>query len=123
MSDYISVYQFVKEMNDRIKAAHEWGNKAIERGDMEIKLRAEQAIATFCEASLTARKMPIIDAEPVKHGKWIAYPACLAYDGAYDETHIVCSECGHVWDIMDNDTETFNFCPNCGARMDGDSDA
>ena len=68
-------------------------------------------------------QMPTADVQPVKHGKWIAYPACLAYDGAYIETHIVCSECGHVWDIMDNDTETFNYCPNCGARMEERDDA
>ena len=31
---------------------------------------------------------------------------------------IFCSECGNSWNVMDNDTETFNYCPNCGAKMD-----
>ena len=44
-----------------------------------------------------------------KHGRWVE-------DTAYDM--IACTECGHAWNIIDNCTETFNFCPNCGAIMD-----
>ena len=30
-----------------------------------------------------------------------------------------CSECGwECWDTIPCDTETFNFCPNCGAKME-----
>lgn len=58
----------------------------------------------------------LLKAEP-KRGRWIDYPECLAYDGAYSEDHIVCSECHHVWDIIDNETYEFTFCPNCGALM------
>ena len=56
-----------------------------------------------------------------KLGRWIDYPECLAYDGAYSEDHIVCSECHHVWDIIDNETYEFTFCPNCGAKMEVDA--
>lgn len=42
---------------------------------------------------------PTIDAEPVRHGKWI-------------EEH--CSECGQY--VYHGDAR--NYCPNCGARMD-----
>ena len=32
-----------------------------------------------------------------------------------------CSECGwECWDTIPCDTETFNFCPHCGARMKGE---
>ena len=55
----------IAEINDRIDAAIKWGVNAIADGDNEIKLRAEQAVATFCEASLTAKKMPTIDAVKV----------------------------------------------------------
>lgn len=61
----------------------------------------------------------VMDAAPVRRGRWVTYPECLAYDGAYSDTHMACSECKHVWDIMDNATETFDYCPHCGAKMDG----
>ena len=48
--------------------------------------------------------VPTID--PVKHGKWIEY---LIVDGIKQ-----CSVCG-VLRIEDS-----NYCPNCGARMDGE---
>ena len=49
---------------------------------------------------------PIIEAEPVKHGRWM-YP-------------FYCSECGFE-PYYASDMQ-YNYCPNCGARMDGDSD-
>lgn len=65
------------------------------------------------------RELPAVDAVPVVHGRWIEYPLCLGYVGAYSEDHIVCSSCKTVWSIIDNDTERFKQCPNCGAKMDG----
>ena len=48
---------------------------------------------------------PTIDAVPVKHGKWTHYK----------DEH-TCSKCGETvtggWD------EDYDYCPNCGARMD-----
>jgi hypothetical protein len=52
-----------------------------------------------------------------QEAKWIEYPECLAYDGAYSDSHIVCSACKHVFNIMDNCTEEFDYCPHCGAKM------
>lgn len=56
--------------------------------------------------------------EPVRHGHWIEYPRCLAYDGAFSDDHIVCSVCESVWNVLDNCTERFDCCPHCGAKMD-----
>ena len=50
------------------------------------------------------------DTVPVRHGKWIE-----CHD---DSDWIVCSECGKPFNIIDNCTEEFNYCPNCGAMMD-----
>ena len=43
---------------------------------------------------------PTIEAEPVRHGKWII-----------EDGHVCCSECGEI-------SKEYNYCPNCGARMD-----
>ena len=66
------------------------------------------------------RALPSAEPEP-KKGKWIDYPDCLQYKGAYADDQIVCSACHHVFSIMDNCTEEFDFCPNCGADMRGEN--
>ena len=62
--------------------------------------------------------LPAVDAVPVVHARWITYPECLGYDGAYTDEHIVCSACHSVWNIIDNDADRFDHCPACGAKMD-----
>lgn len=52
------------------------------------------------------------DIAPVVHGQWLD-----------NEDYMFCSICGIQWNYCDNDTKTFNYCPNCGARMDGDAHA
>ena len=47
------------------------------------------------------------DVVPVVHGRWERMKAyCTQY---------VCSECGDIWPDFRSD-----YCPNCGARMDGE---
>ena len=58
-------------------------------------------------------EQPTIDAEPVKHGKWIIWDETIA--GIY-HTVSECSECGFTTDKMSR--EEMPYCPNCGARMD-----
>lgn len=48
--------------------------------------------------------------EPVRHGKWGALTLTNTNNGTYTMNR--CSECGLT--IIDK----YNYCPNCGARMD-----
>ncbi len=50
---------------------------------------------------------PTIEAEPVRHGKWIDLEPTI---GLFS-----CTECEHK--IL---RAKCNYCPRCGARMDGD---
>lgn len=67
--------------------------------------------------------MPAADVQPVKHGQWKGYITSAFY-GCDDEgepiyrdaNFNVCSECGRKTVVKEK------FCPNCGARMDGDRD-
>ncbi|MEE0898964.1 MAG: hypothetical protein U0L88_15220 [Acutalibacteraceae bacterium] len=59
------------------------------------------------------RKMPSADVVPVVHGKWIDE------DPAFAEYFANCSVCGYEIDVH-NERGYFNFCPNCGAKMDGE---
>ena len=55
---------------------------------------------------------PLVDEEPVRHGEWIK-----ADSQQYFRKHypcFTCSECGYRKDSQ----KTWNYCPNCSARMD-----
>lgn len=54
---------------------------------------------------------PTIEAEPVRHGRWENKQGGFWQIGT-------CSICGSKWP-----TDGANYCPNCGAKMDGDSHA
>ena len=54
---------------------------------------------------------PSADVEPVRHGSF----RMLTFSG----DTIICSECKMAYNIFEtNGAENFNFCPNCGAKMD-----
>ena len=57
-----------------------------------------------------------VDAVEVVHGRWLPYHEA---DIGYDEYGIRCSNCRLEFE---NHEVTFptNYCPNCGAKMDGD---
>lgn len=58
---------------------------------------------------------PADDVAPVVHGRWIE-----------DHDYLKCPECGVMvkWDFTFFDIGNWNYCPNCGAKMDGgDGDA
>lgn len=60
---------------------------------------------------------PDIDAEPVRHGRWIQLRYGGYVDGCliYDEWE--CSEC--QYGCEGEEEPPLNYCPECGAKMDG----
>ena len=65
-------------------------------------------LATLCLIA----EADIVDAVEVVHGRWIYEP--VEFDWKKD---IKCSVCGEYVNY------TSNYCPNCGAKMDGDGNA
>ena len=51
-------------------------------------------------------RMPTVDAVPVRHGHWTDD---IGIEGAWN----YCSVCG------EQAIDLYDYCPNCGARMDG----
>lgn len=65
------------------------------------------------EALLDAlSRVPTVDAEPVRHGKWITY--CKTKDSNL----LICSECKMLFNVGMGRIDESHYCPNCGARMD-----
>ena len=103
MPKYIDVEQFICSLD---------GSECLdtERDYEEIERRLEE----FESA----------DVQEVKHGKWKLNSYYCDENNCFDIT-VSCSKCGKeycretVADVQDSD-EMFNYCPNCGAKMDGE---
>ena len=65
------------------------------------ELTAKKAIRAIEQA-------PTVDAEPVRHGRWIDHT---------EEGYVECNQC-HSATNCDGDIEELNYCWNCGAKMD-----
>ena len=68
-------------------------------------------------------RLPAVDAVPVVHGQWIKtkIPAnTTGYGGVGQDKKdgLLCSECRCAFDVKF--LWSNNFCPNCGAKMDGE---
>ena len=57
-------------------------------------------------------QFPSADVAPVRHGRWVCVPHKLAR---------VCSVCNRdePYKFADIDADVYDYCPNCGAKMDG----
>ena len=70
-------------------------------------------------------RIPSADAVPVRYGRW----ECV-YDDSTGETDITCSHCKNTRTVngcfVSTDGKSCYFeddyCPSCGARMDGESE-
>ena len=56
-----------------------------------------------------------IDVAPVRHGRWVSVPHKLAR---------VCSVCNRdePYKFADIDADVYDYCPHCGAKLDGELD-
>lgn len=104
MSDLIKREDAIAEMQTRLENARTWHMHTL---DEDVKLRSEQAIATFTECILTLKKLPAAE----RNGHWESE---LASNGWKD---IKCSECGWTKNVDVHVSLGYNYCPNCGARM------
>jgi hypothetical protein len=67
----------------------------------------------ICPLVAWIEEAPTIEAEPVRHGEWVHTDKAASWK-CKDE----CGECHyHTADRVD--LSCFNYCPNCGAKMDG----
>ena len=77
------------------------------------KVEVTEKIPTMAHAKRAIADMPAADVVPVVHGRWIEqekYTFGTMYDCSICSTRIL--DNGHSW----------NYCPNCGAKMDGGAD-
>ena len=68
-----------------------------------------------------ARNGGTVEAVEVVHGEWERIE-----DDYFDLVNLKCSVCSEEWCFEDYDEcipKNYHYCPNCGAKMDGDGNA
>ena len=87
-------------------------NKRLVGASYMHNIRSEKPeMISYYEAIKTVDEMlsqPTIEAEPVRHGRWIERPFLLG-------TSNFCSLCDSFYGMPHG---KFKYCPNCGAKMD-----
>ena len=61
--------------------------------------------------------MPAANVAPVRHGRWIDVYPDIEPNPMF--MYGICSECGFEQGL----SKYLKYCPDCGAKMDGDSNA
>lgn len=91
--------------------------KYIEREKLinELQCLPEQGELLYLGVYDCVNTTPTADVQEVKHGKWIDREADLGYK-VYQ-----CSVCEEEYCLETGSPQEngYNFCPNCGAKMDG----
>ena len=80
--------------------------------DLAGKASTRSAYEAVWKSARALKKIPAADVAPVVHGRWVSVA------GKRDR---ICSRCLHnePYKNADDDAEVFEFCPHCGAKMDG----
>jgi hypothetical protein len=112
MDEYISKQSVIDYLNGYLHSIGEDGTYSplFDRGQRRALINSIQDISAI----------KVADVQPVKHGQWIrsndqCWLTCPFCDADVDVS------CGTPFFYVDNDeVDHINFCPNCGAKMDGD---
>lgn len=100
------------EYLDQLSEAYNEAYEKLEYGDPHKNILYGK-FTTIVETILQIkRKEPTLDYEPVRHGEWIESTVCV---GFYE-----CSQCrSRKRGNQPFFDSVWNYCPNCGAKMDG----
>ena len=68
------------------------------------------------------KSLTAADIQPVKHGKWKQTGGKYSRHKTIDRRILTCSVCGNFLSMegVNAGRGDANYCPNCGARMDGE---
>lgn len=81
--------------------------------DDAVRRSREPSIYDLTDVPDFLAECPTVDAEPVRHGKWIT----LSSPDEHGDIHVKCSICGYT--DMQNTNTTVPYCWHCGAKMNG----
>lgn len=92
-----------------VKAANEWVSEACMAPVMRVSRLLDKL-----------QKVPAADVAQVVHGRWISWEKAGNYVPSPDRHE--CSVCHDAAQVLVNGFELLSdYCPNCGAKMDGNA--
>ena len=80
---------------------------------MKHDVQAKSPMDIALDTAIEALKQPTVEAEPVRHGRW---------NYRHEDDWCYCTACGTDAEGSDGECLETDYCPHCGARMDGGAD-
>ena len=119
MAEYIEREALIEHMKD----LPTWDFVAKADGVYEKATKYPEGMFNCDDVIASIENAPAADVVEVRHGKWIKGRKEKLYynddmSGFYDFP-VTCSVC--KFDITDEGFYETDYCPNCGAKMDGDT--
>ena len=112
----VSVCRFWEALDMAVKALEDVTVKDVGKMTNADRIRAIEQAISDSEDGVPCDHL--IEVSPVRHGRW------ESWDDGFGGTYYRCSVCGEDWCIIDGTPAEngMRYCPQCGARMDGDND-
>ncbi len=86
--------------------------KILQKAYAEGRIKAKDGCVSVLD---DINSLPKADVQSVKHGQWV----CEFYNDVFDVYQADCSVCKkESTDKYDKVSESYEYCPHCGARMD-----
>lgn len=91
-------------------------DEVLSKFNIDDMMNVNGTLISLQDARETISNFPAADVAPVRHGKWVH----SHYENCSEQFEIVkCSCCGHEAYAMAFYVRDGNYCPSCGAKMDG----
>lgn len=81
--------------------------------DKQAFLNHMKGTSRYFDVKFDIENFPAADVAPVVHGRWEYIPQTLN-----TLSQLRCPFCGW-WSLDPSIEDAYNYCPNCGAKMDG----
>lgn len=94
--------------------------KGMPRGDTVTVMSLDAVCRRYIGWLADKENFPVADVAPVVHGRWISWEEAGNTVPSPDRHE--CSVCHDAAQVLVNGLELLSdYCPNCGAKMDGES--